>query len=87
MSLLFGDIVFDFEVDIMEGCIWFYDWIGDDWVVFFLYFVDFILVCMIEFGYMVKFKDKLVECGVKVLVILVDMVEVYMKWIEDIEDM
>lgn len=86
MSFRFGDIVFDFEQDFSEGCICFYEWLGDSWGVLFFYFVDFILVCIIELGFIVKFKDQFVQCGVKVLVLLVDLVELYLKWIDDINE-
>lgn len=87
MGFLLGDIVFNFDIVINEGDINFYEWIGDNWVIFFFYLADYILVCMIELGYIVKLKDEFVKCNVKVIVLFVDSVEDYNGWIKDIEEM
>lgn len=42
---------------------------------------------MIELGCIVVFKEEFVKCNVKVIVLSVDLIEDYMKWFSDIEEM
>lgn len=83
-GLFFGDVVFNFEVNIIVGCICFYDFLGDLWGIFFFYFWDFILVCIIEFGRVVKLVLEFVKRNVKLIVFLIDSVEDYFVWSKDI---
>lgn len=53
---------------------------------FFFYFVDFILVCIIELGVVVRLKLEFDKCGVKVIVLSVDDVEFYKGWVGDINE-
>lgn len=65
----------------------FYEWFGNSWGVLFFYLVDYMLVCMIEFGLILKLKGEFEKCNVKVIVLLVDGVELYKGWINDINEM
>lgn len=84
MVFRINDVVFDFIVDIDQGEILFYDWIGDSWVILFFYLKDFMLVCMIEFFVVVQLVDEWVVWGIKVIGVFVDGVDDYKKWKEDI---
>lgn len=48
--------------------------------------MDYILVCIIELGIVVKFKLEFDKCNVKVIVFSVDDVEFYKGWICDIDE-
>lgn len=87
MVLRFGDVVFNFIVVMIEGIIIFYEWFGDGWGFLFLYFVDFIFVCIIELGKIVSLKVEFDKRNVKVMVVSVDFLNFYYVWIKDIEEM
>lgn len=53
MFLCINDIVLDFIVNLIEGWISFYDWLGGSYVILFLYLCDFMFVCIMEFGVVV----------------------------------
>lgn len=53
MGLCINDVILNLIVEIDQGIMILYDWIGDSWVILFLYFKDFIFVCIIEFGVVV----------------------------------
>lgn len=46
---------------------------------------DYILVCIMELGKIVVYNFEFENCGVKLLGFLIDFVEDYLGWIEDIE--
>lgn len=86
MVLMIGSDVLDFEVEIIEGKIKFHEWIGDLWVVLFLHPCDFMLVCTIEFGYMVLIKLDFDSCNMKIIGFLVDQFDNHQVWAVDIEE-
>ena len=86
MSLLLGDVAPDFEADTTEGPIRFYDWAGDNWVIFFSHPADFTPVCTTELGYTAKLKSQFDARNAKAIAISCEDVERHKAWIGDIEE-
>ena len=86
MPLQLNDIAPDFTQDSTEGPLHFYDWAGDNWVLFFSHPKDFTPVCTTELGAVAKLKPEFDKRGVKVLGLSVDPVENHAKWAADIAE-
>ena len=86
MSLLLGDVAPDFEADTTEGPVRFYDWAGDNWVIFFSHPADFTPVCTTELGYTAKLKSQFDARNAKAIAISCEDVERHKAWIGDIEE-
>jgi len=86
MPLSINDIAPDFTAASTEGPLHFYDWAGDNWVLFFSHPKDFTPVCTTELGAVAKMKPEFDKRGVKVLGLSVDPVENHTKWSADIAE-
>ena len=86
MPLSINDIAPDFTAASTEGPLHFYDWAGDNWVLFFSHPKDFTPVCTTELGAVAKLKPEFDKRGVKVLGLSVDPVENHAKWSDDIKE-
>jgi len=86
MALQLNDVAPDFTADSTEGPLHFYDWAGDNWVLFFSHPKDFTPVCTTELGEVARLKPEFDKRGVKVLGLSVDPVENHAKWADDIAE-
>ena len=84
MPLAINETAPDFTADSTEGKLHFYDWAGDNWVLFFSHPKDFTPVCTTELGAVAKLKSEFDKRGVKVLGLSVDPVNNHEKWATDI---
>ena len=84
MPLAINETAPDFTADSTEGKLHFYDWAGDNWVLFFSHPKDFTPVCTTELGAVAKLKPEFDKRGVKVLGLSVDPVGNHDKWAADI---
>jgi len=84
--LQLGDTAPNFTANTTEGELSFYDWAGDDWVVFFSHPADFTPVCTTELGMVAKLQDEFKKRGVKTIALSVDPVDSHHEWIKDIND-
>lgn len=84
MSLRLGDEAPNFKAQTTIGEIDFYDFAGDQWVVFFSHPSDFTPVCTTELGRTAQLKDEFAKRGVKALALSVDPLEEHLDWINDI---
>src|SRR5471032_2210316 len=86
MTLSINEIAPDFTADSTEGKLHFYDWAGDNWVLFFSHPNDFTPVCTTELGAVAKLKPEWDKRGFKVLGLSVDPVGNHEKWGADIAE-
>src|SRR5215510_7977137 len=86
MPLSINDIAPDFTAASTEGPLHFYDWAGDNWVVFFSHPKDFTPVCTTELGAVAKLKPEFDKRNVKVLGLSVDALDNHKGWAADIEE-
>ena len=86
MTLKINDIAPDFTQDSTEGPLHFYDWAGDDWVLFFSHPKDFTPVCTTELGEVARLKPEFDKRGVKALGLSVDPADNHARWGEDIRE-
>ncbi len=86
MSLQLGDKAPDFKAQTTEGEIQFYDWAGDDWVVFFSHPADFTPVCTTELGTVAKLQGEFQKRGAKTIAVSVDPLDSHHEWIKDINE-
>ena len=84
MPLAINDVAPDFTAASTSGPLHFYDWAGNNWVLFFSHPKDFTPVCTTELGAVAKLKPEFDKRGVKVLGLSVDPVENHTKWAADI---
>ena len=86
MPLGINDTAPDFTADSTEGKLHFYDWAGDNWVLFFSHPKDFTPVCTTELGAVAKLKPEFDKRGVKLIGLSVDPVDRHSQWAEDIKE-
>ena len=86
MPLAINDIAPDFTAQSTEGPPHFYDWAGNNWVLFFSHPKDFTPVCTTELGAVARLKPEFDKRGVKVIGLSVDPVENHAKWSSDIAE-
>jgi alkyl hydroperoxide reductase subunit AhpC len=86
MTLAINDLAPDFTADSTEGRLHFYEWAGDNWVLFFSHPKDFTPVCTTELGAVARLKPEFDKRGVKVLGLSVDPVGNHEKWAADIAE-
>lgn len=79
-----GDLVLDFIVIIIVGNLKFLEYNVGSWVVLFFYFVDFMLVCIMEMLFFVINYDWFKECNIKFLGLSIDSVYVYLVWVNNV---
>ena len=84
--LQLGNTVPNFTQQSSQGKIDFYDWTGDNWVVFFSHPADYTPVCTTELGSVAKLKSQFEQRGVKVIALSVDDVNSHNGWINDINE-
>ena len=84
MPLAINDVAPDFTAASTSGPLHFYDWAGNNWVLFFSHPKDFTPVCTTELGAVAKLKPEFDKRDVKVLGLSVDPVENHTKWAADI---
>jgi alkyl hydroperoxide reductase subunit AhpC len=84
MPLSINDIAPDFTAASTEGPLHFYDWAGDNWVLFFSHPKDFTPVCTTELGAVARLKPEFDKRGVKVVGLSVDPVDRHAAWAADI---
>lgn len=82
--LRLGDTAPNFDTDTTDGKINFYDWAGDNWVVFFSHPADFTPVCTTELGRAAALNGEFQKRSVKPICISVDSLEDHHKWASDI---
>ena len=83
---LIGDIFPNFHAETQLGPIQLYDYMGDDWLVFFSHPKDFTPVCTTELGKVARIKEEFDKRHTKVIALSVDDVESHKGWIKDIEE-
>src|ERR1700743_1425014 len=86
MPLAINETAPDFTADSTEGKLHFYDWAGNNWVLFFSHPKDFTPVCTTELGAVAKLKPQFDKRGVKVLGLSVDPTDNHARWAADIEE-
>ena len=86
MTLQLGDTAPNFTQQTSEGEINFYDWAGDNWVVFFSHPADYTPVCTTELGEVAKLKGEFEKRNAKVIALSVDGAESHKGWISDIDE-
>jgi thioredoxin-dependent peroxiredoxin len=86
MTLKLGSRAPDFLAMSTEGPIQLYDYIGDNWCVFFAHPKDFTPVCTTELGYMARMQHEFKARRTKLLGISIDSVESHKSWKSDIAD-
>jgi alkyl hydroperoxide reductase subunit AhpC len=86
MSLKINEIAPDFTQDSTIGRLHFYEWAGDDWVLFFSHPKDFTPVCTTELGEVARLKPEFDKRGVKALGLSVDPADNHARWGADIEE-
>ena len=86
MTLKINDTAPDFTQDSTEGRLNFYDWAGENWVLFFSHPKDFTPVCTTELGEVARLKPEFDKRGVKVLGLSVDPADNHARWGEDIRE-
>ncbi|MGD1940836.1 MAG: peroxiredoxin [Leptolyngbyaceae cyanobacterium] len=86
MTLQLGDTAPNFTQQTSEGEINFYDWAGDNWVVFFSHPADYTPVCTTELGEVAKLKGEFEKRNAKVIALSVDGTESHKGWISDIDE-
>ena len=86
MTLQLGDTAPDFKATTTEGDIQFYEWAGDDWVVFFSHPADFTPVCTTELGMVAKLQGEFKKRGVKTIALSVDPIGSHREWVNDINE-
>jgi thioredoxin-dependent peroxiredoxin len=84
--LQLGKTAPNFSQQSSQGKIDFYDWAGDNWVVFFSHPADYTPVCTTELGSVAKLKPEFDKRGVKVIALSVDGEESHQGWINDINE-
>ncbi|SJM72873.1 peroxiredoxin [Psychrobacter piechaudii] len=82
--LRLGDDAPNFDAPTTDGDINFYEWAGDNWVVFFSHPADFTPVCTTELGRAAALNGEFQKRGVKPICISVDDVEDHKAWASDI---
>ncbi len=86
MALQLGQLAPDFTLESTGGTVNFYDWAGDDWVVFFSHPKDYTPVCTTELGAFARRKSEFDARGAKLIGLSVDSVADHRGWSADIED-
>ena len=86
MALQIGDTAPNFDAEMTEGNINFYDWAGDSWVVIFSHPKDFTPVCTTELGAMAGIADQFAARNTKIIGLSVDSVDDHQRWKADIAD-
>jgi thioredoxin-dependent peroxiredoxin len=86
MSLKINDIAPDFTQDSTVGPLHFYEWAGDDWVLFFSHPKDFTPVCTTELGEVARLKPEFDKRGIKPLGLSVDPADNHARWGADIAE-
>lgn len=86
MSLRLGDTAPNFQASTTQGNIDFYDWAGDNWVVFYSHPADFTPVCTTELGRTAALNGEFAKRGVKPIALSVDPLTDHHAWIKDIEE-
>ncbi len=86
MPLRLGDTAPNFKAKTTEGEIDFYDWAGDNWVVFYSHPADFTPVCTTELGRTAALKEEFAKRDAKVIALSVDPLGDHEKWMKDIEE-
>lgn len=82
--LRLGDSAPNFDASTTDGDINFYDWAGDNWVVFFSHPADFTPVCTTELGRAAALNGEFQKRNVKPICISVDGLEDHHQWAKDI---
>ena len=82
--LRLGDSAPNFDASTTDGDINFYDWAGDNWVVFFSHPADFTPVCTTELGRAAALNGEFQKRNVKPICISVDGLEDHHEWAKDI---
>ena len=86
MPLAINETAPDFTADSTEGKLHFYDWAGDNWVLFFSHPKDFTPVCTTELGTMARMKPEFDKRNVKIVGLSADPVDDHKRWSNDIKE-
>jgi len=84
--LRLGSTAPNFQADTSAGPIDFYEFIGDNWCVFFSHPEDYTPVCTTELGAMAKLEPEFAKRGVKLLGLSANSVDSHEGWIKDINE-
>lgn len=87
MTLRLGSKAPNFDAETSQGPINFYDWAGENWVLFFSHPDDFTPVCTTELGAISRSADTFAAKGVKLLGLSANGVESHHAWIKDINEL
>lgn len=85
-TLRLGSKAPNFQADSSNGPIDFYDFAGDNWVVFFSHPDDFTPVCTTELGAFAKLQGEFEKRGAKLIGLSANSAESHHAWIKDIDE-
>ncbi|MEL7221619.1 MAG: peroxiredoxin [Bacteroidota bacterium] len=86
MPLRLGDTAPNFNAATTLGDIDFYEWAGDNWIVFYSHPADFTPVCTTELGRTAALKEEFAKRHVKAIALSIDPLESHFDWLKDIEE-
>lgn len=86
-TLRLGSKAPNFKSDTSNGPIDFYDYAGDDWVVFFSHPDDFTPVCTTELGAFAKLEPEFTKRGAKLIGLSANEPQSHREWIKDINEL
>jgi alkyl hydroperoxide reductase subunit AhpC len=85
-AIQIGDIAPNFKAQTTDGPLFFHEWLGDSWGVFFSHPKDFTPVCTTELGAVAHLKEEFDKRNVKVIALSVSNVKSHRDWIKDINE-
>lgn len=84
--LRIGDTAPNFQCTSSQGHFDLYEYLGEDWGVFFSHPRDFTPVCTTELGKVAQLSSEWAKRSVKVVAVSVDTAKAHKEWIKDIND-
>lgn len=86
-TLRLGSKAPNFEAETSTGPINFYEYAGDDWIVFFSHPDDFTPVCTTELGAFAKLEPEFNKRGAKLIGLSANSPESHREWVKDINEL
>ncbi|CUI16723.1 peroxidase [Candidatus Protochlamydia naegleriophila] len=86
LSLQIGDVAPDFVAQTTDGLLYFHQWLGNSWCVFFSHPKDFTPVCTTELGLASRLKSQFEKRKVKLIALSVGSVVDHSEWTKDINE-
>lgn len=87
MTIRLNDIAPDFRAETTTGPIWFHEWIGEQWAVFFSHPKDFTPICTTEIGMMARLQSEFDKRNTRIIGHSIDRMVEHMRWLEDIRQL